>query len=302
MVPPSGSETEKKLFCLIKLRPGAIDFIRSARKLFKIFICTLGSFEYATEIRNRLNQLVGESEGKESVEAIEPIIFSREHHLSENSRYKKSFEKILTKSHDLPLLDSVSLIVDDRADIWVDKYARSNLIPISPYSYFFQQPIYELEAAQHGLTNKVAIARTPTLNIDTDDHKDKSLRQIWAILIKIHQAYFKSLGNEIDFYKLPHIEMFLKPIRESVLENITIYPIGQKLDTILYMAELFGAKVVKEKSKEITHVIVQKNETIPEEERNYFGCRPIYVVKKEWLYYSIRHWVRLREREYLLCT
>lgn len=295
-----GNQSGQKLYCLIKLRPGAIDFISSVSKLFKVYICTLGNLEYATEIRNRINRLVAKRERNEQWVAIEPYIISREHHVSENSTYKKGFGKFLQKTNELHILDSVAIIVDDRADIWEGPDAQANLVPIYPYSYFFQQPIYELEAAQHGISDQDVVAKIPTLNIDTNDHKDKLLRQTWNILLKIHQAYFKQLAGGVDFYKLPHISKYIKDIREKVLENVVIYPIGSKLESNLYLGVLFGAKVVSDKNDQtITHIVVQRKENVSDEDILYFDERKIAIVKKEWLVYSMKNWQRVSERDYM---
>lgn len=68
----------KPLYCLVKPRPGILSFLRSARHFFRIYICTFGSLEYATEIRNRLNSLVARGDKDPLPPAIEPQIISRE--------------------------------------------------------------------------------------------------------------------------------------------------------------------------------------------------------------------------------
>lgn len=298
--------TKQKLYCLVKLRPGVIDFLRYARKLFKIYICTLGNRNYAKEIRDRLNLRVASKEGIDNLEAIEPLIISREHHMTYDSitnkcTYQKNLRDILSKNQDLSFNENVIVVVDDRFDIWYSKDAEYNLVRIHPYSFFFQQPIYEFEAAQHGLNNTKPLA-IQSLNLDINDREDKCLMKIYRIILEIHKKYFAELIKLDNTDLLPHVYMFIKDIREKVFKDLVFYPRGEKLNSIMTACKLFGAEISDELGSHVTHVICDKDTHINENEFQNINNEKIYYVKKAWIIDSMKYWERVDEKDYLLKT
>lgn len=297
-------KTDEKLYCLVKLRPGVIDFLRYARKLFKIYICTLGNRFYANEIRNRLNLRVASKEGIDNLEAIEPLIISREHHMTYDSItnkciYKKNIRDILSKNQELSFNENVIVIVDDRFDIWCSKDAEYNLVRIHPYSFFFQQPIYEYEAAQHGLNSKnTKPLVVQSLNLDINDREDKCLMKTYKIILDIHKKYFSELVKLDNTDNLPHVSTFLKDIREKVFKDLVFFPMGEKLNSIMTACELFGAKVVNEICEDVTHIICDNDTQLSEIEIQ--TNKRIFYVKKSWVIESMKYWERVNEKDYLL--
>lgn len=205
----------KPLYCLVKPRPGAISFLRSARHFFKIYICTFGSLEYATEIRNRFNAMVAKGDKEHQPPAIEPQIIAREahrrllkdmdspegdHSLVDNSSIlnlaqtmRKNLKTIL-KSLQLNLDERMCVCLDDRLDVWTSEDAEKSVLKIHPYSFFFSHPIYELQAAEHGL-HRLAAAPPPKLNLDLSSLNDDALRAAWMTLSTIHRKFFYRLNS-----------------------------------------------------------------------------------------------------------
>jgi hypothetical protein len=198
----------------VKPRPGTISFLRSARHFFKIFICTFGSLEYATEIRNRLNAIVAKGDKEHLPPAIEPQIIAREAHrrvlpdfeeqvedhqlvdsslpISVAQTLRKSL-KTIVKSLNMDIDERMCVCLDDRLDVWSPEDAEKSVLKIHPYSFFFSHPIYELQAAEHGLHRHAA--PPPKLNLDLSSLNDDALRAAWMTLSTIHRKFFYRLNS-----------------------------------------------------------------------------------------------------------
>lgn len=252
----------KPLYCLVKPRPGIISFLRSARPFFRIYICTFGSLEYASEIRTRLNALVAKGDKTPMPPALEPQIIAREAHrttfpphsgptspineevtckneflcplsppatpsphqsdssaVSTSSSYSQSesvdynvISNHLTPSQPKPLAQTLRkslktilaslgmdiderlcVCLDDRLDVWTEEDMERNVLKIHPYSFFFSHPIYELQAAEHGL-HRHLVAAPPKLNLDLSSLNDDALRASWITLSNIHRKFFHRLN------------------------------------------------------------------------------------------------------------
>ena len=254
----------KPLYCLVKPRPGIISFLRSARTFFRIYICTFGSLEYASEICTRLNALVAKGDKTPLPPALEPQIIAREAHRrnvtgvadvqtcagsetdglpvkqelcpisppatpsprpfeghatnSTTTRseppatvvqqadagtdaqaqqpplaqtLRKSLKTILG-SLKMDIDERLCVCLDDRLDVWAPEDVDRSVLKIHPYSFFFSHPIYELQAAEHGL-HRHFFAAPPKLNLDLSSLNDEALRASWNTLSTIHRKFFARL-------------------------------------------------------------------------------------------------------------
>lgn len=256
----------KPLYCLVKPRPGIISFLRSARNFFRIYVCTFGSLEYASEIRTRLNALVAKGDKTPQPPALESQIIAREAHrrivagvadvqacagsetegLSSRQELcsisppatpsprpysastneasvingdppvtvvqpadagtdaqaqqpplaqtlRKSLKTILS-SLKMDIDERLCVCLDDRLDVWAPEDVERNVLKIHPYSFFFSHPIYELQAAEHGL-HRHFFAAPPKLNLDLTSLNDDALRASWMTLSTIHRKFFARLNS-----------------------------------------------------------------------------------------------------------
>jgi hypothetical protein len=158
------------VFCLLKLRPWLIPFLKNASELYDIYICTFGTYQYAQEVRSKLVSLT-------SHETIKAQLISRENfenpvnpqpapppqHPQQNddagakvndnatqqqppqpqapqqrpsgiAGRKKDLRSIvdLLKADFAP---GMAVLLDDRHDVWVEDDARDNLLKIHPCAY-----------------------------------------------------------------------------------------------------------------------------------------------------------------------
>lgn len=254
----------KPLYCLVKPRPGIISFLRSARTFFRIYICTFGSLEYASEIRTRFNALVAKGDKTPLPPALEPQIIAREAHRrtvtgladvqtcagteTENIKadllspvsppatpsprpFIPSADNSLPADSDPPITvvqqadagtdaqaqqpplaqtlrkslntilgslkmdidERLCVCLDDRLDVWAPEDVDRSVLKIHPYSFFFSHPIYELQAAEHGLHNHF-FAAPPKLNLDLSSLNDECLRASWMTLSTIHRKFYARLN------------------------------------------------------------------------------------------------------------
>lgn len=338
--------TAKPLFCLVKPRPGLVSFLRSARKFFRIYICTFGSLDYATEIRNRVNAMVSKGDKEPQPPALEAQIIARDAHRLSFSPSSPSSSVYLSSSPDstsatlhtatstpptrpspdpatpltsdndssegkesirvdttsesqgsqaeqgrpigaesqtasttvvpstpppppssscMTLKKSLKVIlehvgqaidermcvcVDDRLDVWTEEDVLRNVLKIHPYAFFFSHPIYELQAAEHGLHSSSTIVSPPKLNLDLSSLQDDALRLAWTALSSLHHRFFHRLNayrthtTILRNPDLPSMQALIAAQRLNTLKGVSVVHQGRLVRDILALARYFGASVL----------------------------------------------------------
>jgi len=135
------------------LRPHLGEFLKQVSKHYEIYIYTNGTDGYAKTIYHHLQKIYPSC----TIQAI----FTKSVHTRTNT--KKQLHKMLCKR-------SMSLIVDDRPEVWCDE-DMENIIPIVP----FKCNISDL------------------MNASSSVYLDQELVSLQDYLIKLHQQYIKSL-------------------------------------------------------------------------------------------------------------
>lgn len=279
-----------KVFCISKLRPGAINFLKIASRFYHIILCTLGTYEYAEKIREKLNQLVCMKLKDANYETIDPLIISREHHIfigsNGNIYYRKSFDNFISRLS-LDISRSISVILDDRLDIWDSKDVELNLLKIQPYEIFSIKTIETKETLKQEFNYNHHV-----------DQSEQGLKIAWRALSYIHRRFFEELkdrSNALD-ESLPSIETYLRKVRKRVLKGVNIYPIGNIGNTLIQHAMLYGANISNEYNENVTHIVIDdKKDKNHRSNLNY----PVFIVNKNWIKDSLKNMKKESEIKYM---
>lgn len=275
-----------KLYCISKLRPGAIDFLKLASKFFHIIFCTLGTYDYAEKMRERLNQLVSKRLKDVNYETIDPLIISKEYHERVGSNgekfYCKSFDNFISKLN-LNISRSISVILDDRIDVWDPKDVESNLIKIHPYKVFSFKNVETKNILKQEFTYDHQV-----------DKNDQSLKYVWRILSYIHRRFFEEVKcNNENF---PSTEMYIKKLRKRILKGVNIYPQGEIEGLLIKNAILHGANISYEFNENVTHIVIEKKNR-----KNLDQLyNSVYIVNKKWIKDSLMNMKRQSEIKYTI--
>ncbi|KAK9732860.1 hypothetical protein RND81_04G027700 [Saponaria officinalis] len=155
---------------LVKLRPGAREFLKKAREMFELSIYTMGTRDYAHRMANLLA-------------------------LGSGLHYWSMFGKIISKEDcttmgkkglDVVLSDKrVVLIVDDREDVW-EGSCKSNLVKIEPF-WFFREGKVEKK-----VNDDSALGH---------DEMDGGLQRVLRILTSVHSMFYDDNCGDRDYMK-----------------------------------------------------------------------------------------------------
>lgn len=304
-IPHQNSE-QKPLYCFVKPRPGIIPFLRSARTFFKIYICTFGSLDYASEIRDRLNIMVSKEDKTDVPLAIESLIISREIHREKNSLSLTKDIKNILRNMEVDFDERFCISIDDRIDVWSEWDVNHTLLKIHPYTFFFTHPIYEMQPAELGLHSNFS---TPKLNLDQSSFTDDCLKKTWTILSKIHRSFYrkftqlKNSSKIIDNELIPSISDYIKDFRCSVLKDIVIMPFGNIPQGRISLAKYFGAKIVKEYGPEVTHILLSSIDPescrlAREKKQNSFMVA--IIITSSWISDCAKNFKKMPEEPYLI--
>eukprot|EP01122_Echinamoeba_exundans_P010099 TRINITY_DN3689_c0_g1_i2.p1 TRINITY_DN3689_c0_g1~~TRINITY_DN3689_c0_g1_i2.p1 ORF type:complete len:432 (+),score=36.36 TRINITY_DN3689_c0_g1_i2:554-1849(+) len=130
------------IYCLVKLRPGLLTFLKTASRHFEIYLCTFGTATYAREVRHKLVELTGPN-------TLNSILISREQLLRPGDKqYRKDLDSII-KIIGNDVHPSYCVLIDDRHDVWSEDHARENLLRIHPYSFFLGHSQSTATPTQH---------------------------------------------------------------------------------------------------------------------------------------------------------
>jgi RNA polymerase II subunit A-like phosphatase len=142
---------------------------------------------------------------------------------------------------------------------------------------------------------------------------DTELPNLLKILKTIHQKYYdeydifsnglyETIDDEIDY---PDVTIIMPQMKTKVLKGVNILfthviPTQQKKESseIWLLANEFGAKCSESWNKNVTHLVAGDKSTEKVEQAKKHGT--VHIVKKEWLYDSIRNWERQLEKNYAL--
>jgi TFIIF-interacting CTD phosphatase-like protein len=142
------------------LRPQLGEFLTRVSKHYEIYIYTNGTDGYAKTIYHHLQRIFPSC----NIQAI----FTKSVHARTTG--KKQLHKMLCKR-------SMSLIVDDRPDVWCDNDSE-NIIPISPFKCNIND----------------------YMNPNSSIYLDQELPLLGEYLVKLHERYIKALKlkNKVD--------------------------------------------------------------------------------------------------------
>ncbi|KAK9740690.1 hypothetical protein RND81_03G054000 [Saponaria officinalis] len=155
---------------LVKLRPGAREFLKKAREMFELSIYTMGTRDYA----HRMANLLAVGSGLHYLSMFGKIIS------------KEDCTTIGKKGLDIVLSDRrVVLIVDDRDDVW-EGSCKGNLVKIEPF-WFFQEGKVEKKVNDDSALGP--------------DEMDGGLKRLLRILCSVHSMFYDDDSRDRDYMK-----------------------------------------------------------------------------------------------------
>ncbi|XP_028966481.1 RNA polymerase II subunit A C-terminal domain phosphatase [Galendromus occidentalis] len=140
--------------------------------------------------------------------------------------------------------------------------------------------------------------------IDYEDGDDY-LFYLEETLRTIHRAYFElyeqmQLKKHSEAVSIPDLKTVIPYVRQKVLKDVVIvftgcFPINQRQESakIYLVAIALGAKVQKELSKEVTHLVAARPGTAKVQQARKF--RSIKVVSAQWLWSCAERWEKSPE-------
>ncbi|CAJ0632725.1 20405_t:CDS:10 [Entrophospora sp. SA101] len=137
-------------------------------------------------------------------------------------------------------------------------------------------------------------------------------RKLILVLKNIHQEFYDEydiISNELneridDEIDRPDVTLLMPQMKSKVLKGVNILfthviPTNQKKDSteIWLLANEFGAECSEYWNKNVTHLVAGDGTEKVKQAKKYGS---IHIVRKEWLYDSIRTWERQPEENYAL--
>ncbi|KAI9822321.1 MAG: Carboxy-terminal domain (CTD) phosphatase [Pycnora praestabilis] len=112
-------------------------------------------------------------------------------------------------------------------------------------------------------------------------------------------------NGSLDLKVVPDIKFIMPQMKLRVFAGIVlvlsgVVPLGTDIQSsdIAFWAKSFGAQIVEDVGKRVTHVVAARNRTAKVRQA---ARRPrINIVTTQWLFDSISHWQRLEEEPYLI--
>jgi RNA polymerase II subunit A C-terminal domain phosphatase len=225
-------------------------------------------------------------------------IFSRTD-VGDLGRDVKSLKRIF------PCGGTMSVIVDDREDVWANAQENSreppsNLLAVRPYHW---QPF----AGFADINNSAGVDLTKSHENEhtshSEDEVDKQLLWTKDILFRVHHSYYANNG------KLTASEI-IRDMRFSTLNGCTIVfsgliPLHKQRDDydgpthpLIRYAQSMGAKVIGKVENSLTHVVAAADGSEKVlQARQILGC---HIVTSSWLMECIWTLTKRPESDYLL--
>ncbi|KAI8051333.1 hypothetical protein BDF22DRAFT_693228, partial [Syncephalis plumigaleata] len=305
----------------LKLRPGTMEFLENAAKIFELHIYTAGSRSYADAVAQILDPKANYSDD----------VFYLAMKV-EASQRTKDLKRLF------PCDDAMVLIIDDRADVW---RRVPNLIQVRKYEFYLgigdinapttsandneksasnkdkpdtsvdNKDTNRCHSAEQGETSMEKKADSDENGNDNDNNKlshqlgvrpvpednDKELDVIWERLSKIHTAFYMLQDENEDEDNPLLVKADVKDVangfRHRTLLGCTILFSG-----LIAVNESFEMNEYWLMAKECGAIVNVKPGTSKVHEAEDRGN--IFIVSKEWLEESFYEWRRADEHIYAL--
>ncbi|KAH3764433.1 RNA polymerase II subunit A C-terminal domain phosphatase [Pelomyxa schiedti] len=260
----------------VKQRPGLKDFLKSARKLYEVYLYTMGIRSYALKICEHIDPKHKTFKHRIISKDDTPETFAEEGQL-------KLLKQFFPSMGD----DSMVVVVDDTPDVWKNS---PNLLQIEKFTYF-PEP-----------TDPFGSALPPdALAPNPDAIKDDHLSHMLTKLNRIHHSFYSKPGPR-------DVRTIIDQLRKRVLEDVCIVFSGviplDYPDPIMHplwtQAESCGAKCCTSfdtTARNVTHVIAARSGT---DKVTTALDEPVYLVHVEWLREAFKRWLKPREQEFPL--
>uniref|UniRef100_A0A803MC60 protein-serine/threonine phosphatase n=1 Tax=Chenopodium quinoa TaxID=63459 RepID=A0A803MC60_CHEQI len=148
---------------LVKLRPGARDFLVQASTMFELSIYTLAKESYAKEVAKMLRSNVCQKRVK-----FENVISKEDCTSCCPKQRRKGLDVLLSD-------ERVVLIVDDLEEVWSNEH-KKNLIKIKPYKFFKR--------------------KSPWFEAFLEN--DQELSRVLGVLKKVHNVFYEKEERNYD--------------------------------------------------------------------------------------------------------
>lgn len=241
---------------IVKLRPFLSKFMETVGKLFDVYVYSHGSQRYA--------------------ESIVALIDPEEKTIKQNKIFGRESTdiacKMKTLENLLPADQTISIIIDDREDVWAN---RDNLIRIYPFVYF------DSELTSYDRSMYPALSHRS---------QDCSLLYFSNLLRNLHSLFYNLQSKNS---KAADMRIIISYVRSYILKgteiNLTALEDGKAIQYQKAIASMGGS--VQPNIQKHTILLVNKyteSEVVREAERKGGS-----VVDVEWLVLSERYWWKL---------
>ncbi|KAJ4815723.1 C-terminal domain phosphatase-like 4 [Rhynchospora pubera] len=257
---------------LVKLRPFVRQFLDEASKMFDLYVYTMGTRDYATQIVKLLDP-----ENKYFISKSKVI--SRE-----------DFTKSGVKALDIvPGSKAYIIILDDKPSVWREA-DKINIIQIWRYNFFASS-----------FPSSYSRFKSPAQMRIDEREADGTLALILYVLKQAHWRFLnmKRSGLQADFRRI------LKDMRSEILKGCVLaftagVPcslIGLDKMPLWKVAEQLGAKYSNLDDASVTHVLAVQCST---QLRQWAHQNGKFLVHANWLEKAWHLWRRPREEQFML--
>ncbi|KAJ4712214.1 RNA polymerase II C-terminal domain phosphatase-like 4 [Melia azedarach] len=226
---------------LVKLRPFVRNFLEVASTMFEMYVCTMGSREYALEVAKLLDP---------DSKYFSSRIIAREDF---RQKERKNLNLVLGQ-------ESGVVILDDTESVWTDH--SENLITASRYDYF--------KGTAHD-------GRSYSVDKIDESESNGVLANILRVLKTVHRLYFDSPENP----SRRDVRNYLAKVRIGVLMGCTLlFSDGEDFPLIWSRAEEMGATCTTVFDSSVTHVVsldVETEDCRLAERENKFLVHPQWI-------------------------
>ena len=258
-----------------KLRPGVLQFLRAAAAMFELNIFTKGQGKYAAEVQRILdpdNTLFYSCVSKDECE----------------------FESKDLK-HIFPCPSSMTVVIDDRDDVWELGSGSGNVLRVPPYRFWNDLRVIDRELERtNTMTQEIRLRELARF-----DDEDTQLSSMLQVLTSLHAQYYGGGGESSPQGDTAQL---LAEQRGSILEGAVLCFSAvfdkrkhESQQELWVMATACGAVCVDKLSDEVTHVVSAKKGTAKVNRGRRMGCHVVHV---SWLQTCLMHWRRFAESDF----
>ncbi|KAK9238750.1 hypothetical protein V1525DRAFT_400433 [Lipomyces kononenkoae] len=299
----------------VKVRPGLPEFLARISQLYELHIYTMATKSYARAIAKIIDP-----DGKYFADRI----LTRD---ESGNLEQKNLQRLF------PVDTSLVTIIDDRGDVW--KWS-ANLIKVIPYEFFvgigdinsrFLPKAQDVKASGSTsggtvtMSDDVDVANATESGDPSGADKDHELHSLENVLVRVHDQYYRAYDDAKARVKpvnvrkrkrpgdwresLPDIKVIMPEMKRNVLNGSVILfsgtiPLGANIDTVdvVIWARSFGAKIVKEFSTDLTHLVAERVGTKKVQQAARHSN--IKIVSPAWLYACLSTWTNVPVDDYIL--